>query len=104
MEGTKPSGDVIEMVRNDKDVILVDVRTPEEHRQKRIPGSILLPDYELKSRAEEVLPDKDAKIVVYCRSGRRSAEAAKVLKEMGYKNVYDLGGIIDSPYETESGE
>ena len=92
------------MVRNDKDVILVDVRTPEEHRQKRIPGSILLPDYELKSRAEEVLPDNDAKIVVYCRSGRRSAEAAKVLKEMGYKNVYDLGGIIDSPYETESGE
>lgn len=95
--------DVIEMVRNDKDVVLVDVRTPEEHQQKRIPGSILLPDYEIRDRAGEVLPDKDAKIVVYCRSGRRSAEAAKVLREMGYRNVHDLGGIIDWPYETESG-
>jgi rhodanese-related sulfurtransferase len=51
-----------------------------------------------------MIPDKEAKIVVYCRSGRRSAEAAKVLKELGYKNVYDLGGINSWPYETISGE
>lgn len=104
MGGTSVSNAVIEMVRNDKDIILVDVRTPEEYRKKRIPGSILLPDYEIRSRAAEVIPDKEAKIVVYCRSGRRSAQAARVLKDMGYSNVYDLGGIIDWPYETISGE
>lgn len=104
MGGTSVSNAVIEMVRSDKDIILVDVRTPEEYREKRIPGSILLPDYEIRRRAAEVIPDRNARIVVYCRSGRRSAEAAKVLKDMGYQNVYDLGGIIDWPYETISGE
>ncbi|WP_188118539.1 rhodanese-like domain-containing protein [Thermoclostridium caenicola] len=98
------SNDVIEMVRSNQDIIMVDVRTPEEYREKRIPGSILLPDYEIRGRAAEVIPDRNARIVVYCRSGRRSAEAAKVLKDMGYQNVYDLGGIIDWPYETISGE
>lgn len=104
MGGTKVSNDVIEMVRSNQDIIMVDVRTPEEYREKRIPGSILLPDYEIRGRAAEVIPDKEAKIVVYCRSGRRSAQAARVLKDMGYSNVYDLGGIIDWPYETISGE
>jgi len=104
MGRVKVSNDVIEMVRSNKDIILVDVRTPEEYREKRIPGSVLLPDYEIRNRASEVIPDKNARIVVYCRSGRRSAEAAKVLKDMGYENVYDLGGIIDWPYETVSGK
>lgn len=104
MENSTSLQDIIDMVRNDKDIILVDVRTPQEYREKRIPGSILLPDYEVKTKAAEVFPDKDAKIVVYCRSGRRSAESAKILRELGYKNVYDLGGINNWPYETTSGE
>lgn len=81
------------------DVIVLDVRTPEEYAQGYIEGAILLPDYEIASKAETVLPDKDATILVYCRSGNRSAGAAKKLVELGYTGVYDFGGIFDWPYE-----
>ena len=81
------------------DVVLLDVRTPEEYAQGYIEGAVLLPDFEIASKAETVLPDKNATILLYCRSGNRSAGAAKKLVEMGYANVYDFGGIIDWPYE-----
>ena len=80
--------------------ILLDVRTEEEFETKRIEGAVLIPDYEIKERAPAELPDKNAQILVYCRSGRRSAQAAENLIKMGYANVYDFGGIIDWPYET----
>ncbi len=83
-----------------EDYILLDVRTEEEFAEQRIEGAILIPDYEIANRAEEELTDKDATILVYCRSGRRSALAAKDLAAMGYTHVYDFGGIIDWPYET----
>ena len=83
--------------------ILLDVRTQSEYDEKRIPGAVLIPDYELAKRVEAELPDKEAQILIYCRSGRRSASAAKELISMGYTSVYDFGGIIDWPYETESG-
>jgi len=63
---------------------------------------VLLPLDDIPQQAESVLPDKDATIIIYCRSGRRSAIAAEELLNMGYKNVYDLGGILDWPYETTS--
>ncbi|OPZ88247.1 MAG: Thiosulfate sulfurtransferase PspE precursor [bacterium ADurb.Bin429] len=87
----------------DAAIRLVDVRTPEEYAEKRIPGSILLPDYELEALAPALLPKKDATIFVYCRSGRRSREAALKLLALGYTHVYDLGGIISWPYETVAG-
>ena len=86
-----------------KPFILLDVRTDEEFKEKRIEGAILIPDYEIKSRASTELPDKNALILIYCRSGRRSALAANELIEQGYTNVYDFGGIIDWPYDTVSG-
>lgn len=84
--------------------ILLDVRTDAEFVEKRIEGAILIPDYELKDRAEKELTDKNALILVYCRSGRRSAVAAKELIGLGYTNVHDFGGIIDWPYDTVSGD
>lgn len=90
-----------------ENAVLLDVRTPEEHAERRIPGSLLLP---LASRddmagpAARLLPDKSAPLFVYCRSGRRSALAADILVELGYRNVFNLGGIKDWPYETESGK
>jgi rhodanese-related sulfurtransferase len=80
------------------------VRTEEEFIEQRIPGAKLIPDTEVTSRAASELSDKNALVLVYCRSGRRSADAAKELVAMGYSRVYDFGGIIDWPYETESGE
>ena len=85
----------------DPSAIILDVRTQQEFDEERIPGAILLPDFEVEARAAEVLPDRDALILVYCRSGRRSKIAADLLVSMGYTNVYDFGGIISWPYERE---
>ncbi|MCL2810997.1 MAG: rhodanese-like domain-containing protein [Clostridia bacterium] len=82
--------------------ILLDVRTDEEFKEGRIDGALLIPDYEIQSRAKAELPNKNALLLVYCRSGRRSALAAQELIDMGYTNVYDFGGIIDWPYDTVS--
>lgn len=93
-----------ENLDSNKDIVLVDVRTPEEFAEERIPNSILIPDYDIEKLASEVLPDTNALIYIYCRSGRRSQAAAAALVDMGYTNVYDIGGIIDWEYETISGE
>lgn len=80
-------------------VTILDVRTEPEFLEGHIPNAILLPDTDIKEKAENVLPDKNSKILVYCRTGRRSALAAKDLSKMGYVNVYDFGGIVDWPYQ-----
>ena len=73
--------------------VILDVRTEEEYKQGRIKNSILIPDYEIDNVLNKV-PDKDTYIFVYCRSGNRSKKATIKLNNMGYKNVYDAGGII----------
>ena len=60
-----------------------------------IPGSLLIPDYEIKDKIADVVPDKDITIIVYCRRNRQIR--AKTLIDMGYTKVFDLGGIIDWP-------
>ena len=93
-----------ERMSSEDDVVVLDVRTPEEYAAGHIPGRMLIPDAELVEKAEEFLPDKDAEILVYCRSGRRSAASAELLAERGYLSVWDFGGILDWPYEIEKGE
>ena len=83
------------------DVIILDVRTQEEFDDEHINDAVLLPDYDIGAKAATVLPDKGAKILVYCRSGNRSASASEKLIAMGYTDVLDFGGIIDWPYETD---
>ncbi len=80
-------------MENNSDIILLDVRTEEENKEIRIPGSTLIPLDKLESNVEIVIPDKEKTIYVYCRSGNRSVSAVKILLKLGYKNVYDLGGI-----------
>jgi rhodanese-related sulfurtransferase len=91
-----------ELLQNDSSVILLDVRTVEENKDLRIPNSLLIPLDTLKAKAGDLLLDKNATIIVYCRSGNRSKEAADILIDLGYTDVLDMGGIIDWPYETES--
>ncbi len=91
------------MMDDSASFVLVDVRTNEEYMEAHIEGALLLPNEEIETSAADVLTDKSATILVYCRSGRRSAEAAKKLAEMGYTAIYDFGGIIDWPYGTVSG-
>lgn len=84
---------------SEKGIILLDVRTKEEYESGHIEDAQLMPLDSLGENAPKSLNDKDADILVYCRSGNRSAAAAKILADLGYKNVYDLGGIKDWPYE-----
>ena len=79
--------------------ILLDVRTEAEFREKYIEGAILIPSAELAERAFTELPDRNQVILLYCQSGRRSANAANQLISMGYTNVYDFGGIGNWPYD-----
>jgi rhodanese-related sulfurtransferase len=84
-----------------EEIILIDVRTPEEYEAGHIPGSLNIP---LDTVEEEVIdryPPEDHQVMVYCRSGARSAQAAAILAEQGYDPVYDLGGILDWPYTIE---
>lgn len=80
-------------------VIIVDVRRIDEFEQGYIPGAILVPNETILTEALTKLPDKNAMILIYCRSGRRSAEAAEKLLSLGYTQVYDFGGILDWPYD-----
>lgn len=82
----------------EQNYIILDVRTEEEFAEGHIAGAILIPDYEITEKAEGILTDKDQQILVYCRSGRRSKNAASQLVELGYSNVKEFGGIIDWPY------
>lgn len=82
-----------------QDVIIVDVRREDEYVKGHIPDAVLVPNETMKEEAETKLPDKEATYLVYCRSGNRSAQASKVLNELGYKNIYDFGGIQEWPYE-----
>ena len=79
--------------------IILDTREQDEFDSGHIPGAILIPYTEIENKAEEMLPDKDKLILVYCRSGRRSKIAAEALSKLGYTNVKEFGGIIDWPYE-----
>ena len=79
--------------------VLIDARTDEEFAAGHIAGAVLIPEYEIAARAENELPDKQALILVYCRSGRRSKIASEELARLGYTNVKEFGGIIDWPYE-----
>lgn len=86
------------MLEGDSSIILVDVRTESEYESGHIASAILIPLDSLSSLAESMLPKKDTKIIIYCRSGNRSAQAVSILDDLGYTQLYDLGGIIDWPY------
>ena len=81
--------------------VILDVREQDEYDAGHIPGAILIPYTQIEDKADEMLPDKDQQILVYCRSGRRSKIAAEALAELGYTNIKEFGGIIDWPYEVE---
>ena len=94
--------DAQEILAQEKNYILLDVRTLGEYEKKHIPNAVLLPIEEIKrGNVAEVLPDKNQKILLYCWTGRRAEDAAAILFNMGYKNVVNLGGIVDWTGELE---
>ena len=83
-------------------VTVVDVRREDEYAAGHIPGSILVPNEGIRDTQPEELPDLDAVLLVHCRTGVRSKQASDKLVQMGYKHVFDFGGINDWPYDTVS--
>ena len=89
------------MMAVDDGHIIVDVRRQDEYDAGHIPGAILIPNESITDSRPEQLSDHEQVILVYCRSGRRSKEAAQKLADMGYTNIYEFGGIIDWTGEIE---
>lgn len=86
----------LKLMANDKDFVLLDVRTPEEFSSGHIPGAVQLTNETFtKEDAENLLKDKGQTIYVYCRSGRRSKQSSQKLIDFGYINVIEIGGILD---------
>lgn len=84
-----------EMMARDDGHIIVDVRRQDEYDAGHIPGAILIPNESIDTEKPEELSDLNQVILIYCRSGNRSKQAAQKLFDMGYTNIYEFGGIID---------
>jgi len=84
-----------EILRENSDTILLDVRSIQEYNEGHITGAINIPEYEILSKSSNILQNKNAKIIVYCASGSRSKKAIKTLKKLGYENLYNLENGIE---------
>ncbi|MBQ9941163.1 MAG: rhodanese-like domain-containing protein [Clostridia bacterium] len=94
-------GEAKNIMDSGEEYIVLDTREQDEFDSGHIPGAILIPYTEIDKKAEQMIPDKNAQILVYCRSGRRSKIASESLVKLGYTDVKEFGGIIDWPYEVE---
>lgn len=102
---TKITAEYAKAMMDKGGVVVVDVRTQAEYEERHIKDALLVPNESLDSgKRPESLPDLDAILLVYCRTGVRSKEASQKLEDLGYKHIYDFGGITDWPYDTVSGE
>jgi len=84
--------------------VVLDVRRPDEFAAGHIPGAVCIPNETIDREPPEALPDLGQRILIYCRSGRRSKEAAQKLADMGYTDLYEFGGILDWTGEIVSEE
>lgn len=92
--------EAVAMMEEETDYIILDVRTSEEFAEKHIPNAINVPNETIGDEPISELPREDQLILVYCRSGNRSKQAAEKLVALGYTNVYEFGGINDWTGET----
>lgn len=96
--------EAMELMKTEENYIILDVRSQEEYDEKHIPGAVLVPNETIGTKDIPELPDKDQMILVYCRSGNRSKQAAEKLAALGYTNIIEFGGINDWPVEVETSE
>ncbi len=87
--------EVVEMMEQNENYVILDVRTVEEYEEGHIPNAICIPNETIGTEEIKELPDKNQLILVYCRSGNRSKQASEKLVALGYANVFEFGGIID---------
>jgi rhodanese-related sulfurtransferase len=88
------ASEVYEIIKKDRNKLLLDVRTPTERKADQIKGSLHIPLYDLKKRVSELNKFKDKEIICYCRTGNRSLTAASILKKNGFSSANLKGGMI----------
>ena len=91
--------DAKKMLESENPPALIDVREPDEFASGHIPNAVNVPSGDVVNGVIRLGIPKDQPVMVYCRTGRRSSEAASKLQGAGYQKIYDLGGITDWPYE-----
>ena len=96
--------EAIALMEKESGYIILDVRTAQEYSEKHIPKAVNIPNESIGTEDLPALPDKNQLILVYCRSGNRSKQAAEKLAVLGYTNIVEFGGINSWPGETVSGE
>ncbi len=89
------------LMDSEEECLILDVRTLEEYNGGHIPNAICIPNETISVSVVDTLPDKDQLILLYCRSGNRSRQAAEKLVSLGYTNIKEFGGINTWPYEIE---
>lgn len=99
MHNTIGAVEAKKIMETSSDIAIVDVRDEDELVDGYIENSLLIPLDQIEEEVEKKITDKDKMILVYCRSGRRSAIACSIMDNLGYKNVCDFGGIINWPFE-----
>lgn len=87
--------EAVDMMEQESNYIILDVRRPDEFSEGHIPNAINVPNENIGNTEISELPNKEQLILVYCRSGRRSKEASQKLVKIGYTNIVEFGGIID---------
>lgn len=87
----------LQKLAKQEDIILLDVRRVEEYEIRHLPGATLFTLDKIEDHIEAYFPDKSQIFVIYCRSGIRSIYAIHIMQRLGYKKLYDLGGIISIP-------
>ena len=97
------AAEAVSLMDTEEEYIILDVRTREEYENEHIPGAICITNETIGAKEIPELPDKNQLILVYCRSGNRSKQAAEKLAALGYTSIVEFGGIIDWPGDTVSG-
>ena len=85
--------EAVNIMQTEENYVILDVRTAQEFASGHIPGAVLLPNETIGTEDIPLLPDQDQLILVYCRSGNRSKQAAEKLAQLGYTNIVEFGGI-----------
>ncbi len=93
--------EAVKLMAQEENCIILDVRRADEFAEGHIPGAINVANESIGTSEIPELPDKDQLILVYCRSGNRSKQAARKLADLGYTNIVEFGGILDWTGEIE---
>ena len=93
--------EITKIMSENSNYIILDVRTIEEYKEGHIPNAICIPNETIGEDTKNLFKDKNQLILIYCRSGNRSKQAAEKLQKLGYTNLIEFGGIIDWEGEIE---